>query len=412
MKILVVSNFFPPFHIGGYEQACLEFVQGFKARGHQVNVLTSTYRLSKHEREDGVYRLLMSDLGREFKGFYSSLHHTLKKESRNQNAFTRVCRTFKPDLVYLWNLTHISISLGALARRSGIPVVYSVFDIWLSIWDELDRWYQIWNRQPRRPLNQVGKMLLTRALPYFSIQPFSELDLQSVHFASHFLCARTQAAGKLVRDARVIPWGVPLDRYPFKAILSEPKRLLFVSRFVRGKAAHVAIQALDLLVHEYGYSQLTLTLVGAVEDPAYYASLQDLVRTRNLENCVRFISGVSRDDMPAIYAGHDILIFPSAYQEGFGLTLIEAMAMGLAVVATALGGSAEIAVHESNALIFPTEDAEACARQTERLLQDPPFLERLRQEARRTVERKFRIEQAFDAIETDLLRVGVNRTAT
>ena len=44
MKILVVSNFYPPHHIGGYELGCRDVVEKLRARGHTLRVLTSSFR--------------------------------------------------------------------------------------------------------------------------------------------------------------------------------------------------------------------------------------------------------------------------------------------------------------------------------------------------------------------------------
>jgi glycogen synthase len=44
MRVLVLSNFYPPHFIGGYELGCRDVVEGLKARGHDVRVLTSTYK--------------------------------------------------------------------------------------------------------------------------------------------------------------------------------------------------------------------------------------------------------------------------------------------------------------------------------------------------------------------------------
>ncbi|CAA9219086.1 MAG: hypothetical protein AVDCRST_MAG93-370, partial [uncultured Chloroflexia bacterium] len=59
MKVLFVSNLYPPAYIGGYELNCADVAQELRARGHEVLVLTSTYRSDElPEREPGILRHL------------------------------------------------------------------------------------------------------------------------------------------------------------------------------------------------------------------------------------------------------------------------------------------------------------------------------------------------------------------
>ena len=58
MKILFLSNLYPPHVIGGYETLCMEAVEGLAKRGHEVSVLTSTYGYDREITEGNIYRLL------------------------------------------------------------------------------------------------------------------------------------------------------------------------------------------------------------------------------------------------------------------------------------------------------------------------------------------------------------------
>ena len=58
MKILFLSNMYPPHVIGGYEALCEEAVEGLAKRGHHVSVLTSTYGYDKEFSEGNIHRLL------------------------------------------------------------------------------------------------------------------------------------------------------------------------------------------------------------------------------------------------------------------------------------------------------------------------------------------------------------------
>src|ERR1044072_8859028 len=149
MRILVISNFYPPHFIGGYEIGCRDIVEALKARGHDVIVLTSTHGVNRPEHSDNVYRWLKTDLELKINGSSSDLLKIIKKESINRRAFNRVCRAFRPDVVYVWNATRISISIAIKAQQMGLAVFYFISDHWLSDW-ESDALYSLKRRRPRR----------------------------------------------------------------------------------------------------------------------------------------------------------------------------------------------------------------------------------------------------------------------
>src|SRR5690606_17789848 len=117
---------------------------------------------------------------------------------------------------------------------------------------------------------------------------------------------------------------------------------------------------------------------------------------------VRFAGPVERHELPGVYRSADLLIFSSVWQEPFSITLLEAMSSGAPVVATSTGGSAEILEDGVNSLVFAAGDAADCARSLARGLADPRLLESIRQEARRIVVERYRVDNMIDTIEARL----------
>src|SRR6185503_8427075 len=194
-------------------------------------------------------------------------------------------------------------------------------------------------------------------------------------------------------------WGIDLNRFPFNEVTHEPRRLLYVGQVTSLKGVQTAVEALKLIIEQPDHRSTRLTIAGG---PDYDNRIRKLVSSLGLEENVRFTGLIPRDQIPAIYREHDILLFPSIWDEPFSITLLEAMSSGLAVVGTNTGGSSEILKDEANALIFPKEDAEACAAQTGRLIKDSELFHRIRLQARRTVEEGFRLEGMVDRIELAL----------
>jgi glycosyltransferase involved in cell wall biosynthesis len=405
MRILVVSNFFPPYYIGGYELGCLDVVKELRARGHTVAVLTSTWGAGRRTSEDGVYRWLDAQIDWEIYSSFPYLLRLAQKEKANRRALAKVLREFKPDLVYLWNLRNLSITLAFYAQDQGLPCCYFIFDHWLANW-ESDPWFSLWKARSRSAARQVRKDLARSLLRVAGLIPPGDLHLTHVQFASHYLKRLTMDTGKKMPDAHVIHWGVDLARFPYQPREREPKRILFAGQVVPEKGVRTAIEAMHTVVNANARRDVRLTIVGGSRNPDYVAELHKLTTTYGLRQHVEFAGPVPREQLPALYQEHDILIFPSVWEEPFGIVLLEAFSSGLAVVATATGGSAEIVEDQFNALVFPPGDANSCAQRVLQLLCNPGLAQRIRRNGRRTVEMNFCFQPMVDAIEDSLERIA------
>jgi glycosyltransferase involved in cell wall biosynthesis len=98
-----------------------------------------------------------------------------------------------------------------------------------------------------------------------------------------------------------------------------------------------------------------------------YPQTKDLVEQLNLKDRVRFIGPVQDDDLPALYGGAEVFVFPSEY-EGFGLPVLEAMACGAPVVCSNRSSLPEVA--GDAALLCEPQDSEALAHAIEQILTD------------------------------------------
>jgi glycosyltransferase involved in cell wall biosynthesis len=122
-------------------------------------------------------------------------------------------------------------------------------------------------------------------------------------------------------------------------------------------------------------SDVRLDVVGP--GPAEYrARLDELVGELGITGRVRF-DEVARADLAARYRDADVLVFPSEWEEPFGLVPVEAMACGTPVIASGTGGSAEFLVDGANTLVARPGDVDAWAASISRLAVDPPLREKL-----------------------------------
>jgi glycosyltransferase involved in cell wall biosynthesis len=112
---------------------------------------------------------------------------------------------------------------------------------------------------------------------------------------------------------------------------------------------------------------------------------------------VRFLGAVAAEQVPAIMAEHDVLVFPSRF-EGFGLTLAEAMAAGCVPVASAIRGVTDVLIdHGRTGFLFPVGDLDRAAREIRRIVGESGLLERLSVAAKAEAGSRFDSDKAAAA---------------
>lgn len=349
MRILVVTNLYPPDAQGGYELGCQEVVDGLRRRGHDVHVVT---RRSPIDAAAGVDR---------------SLHHRRGGDRRlivtapflailDARTIRRVGRSFRPDVVYIWNPVGLSRAAIATATRLAPTAVY-VAGSWLEHAQAGSAFPDPYVHQACRLLGQVlaSQML---ASSYAFLSGMSRVT--EWHFDSSYL--RESAEARLAGDARgaTIYHAVAVDDFlpvgQGRSSFGGP-RVLFVGRIVPKKGVDLALEAFKLAQAEV--PEATFSIVGDGSVP-YRAELRELAVRLSIEDSVHWVGPKSRTDLRHVYAAHDVFLFLTE-EEAFGIALVEAAAAGLVVVSSGVGGTPEATPCGEVAVCVGTTDPRAAA---------------------------------------------------
>jgi len=405
MRILFLSNFFPPARPGGYTQWCHEVAERLAERGHNVGVLTSRYELEKAPvGEQNIYRLfhLEGDLD-----YYEPIHFFTqwKKQHReNLACLENTVRDFAPDLIFVWGMWSLSKALPALAERL-LPgrVVYYLSDYWPVALDMHTTYWQLPAR--RWPIQLLKRVLSKVAMSMLAKESQPDLKLEKVICVSNRVRDLLVEAGLPIEHACIIHGGTDIERFldvRKRDYRSRPLKLLYAGQLVQHKGVHTAIEAMAKLVKELRTGQIHLTLVGSGH-PDYEAVLRELVDTSGLSDYITFHGPVSKDEMPALLQQFDILIFPSIYEEPLARMTQEAMVSGLVVIGTTTGGTKEILMDGETGFTFAPEDADGLAKQVTRLILDPDLCYRVAEAGRQTVLENFTLDKMVQEIEVYLM---------
>ena len=168
-------------------------------------------------------------------------------------------------------------------------------------------------------------------------------------------------------------------------------RIVAVGSLKPLKAYDVLLQALAILAKQGKTFELLLA-----GDGPERASLESLARELAIEDRVTFLGPV--DDVPGLIAGAQIVAHPSK-SEGLSNTILEAMAEGVPVVATAVGAAPEIIEDGRSGLLVPPGCPESLAASLGRLIDDPDLRDRLGREGLRYVRRECDESQVADGYE-------------
>lgn len=357
--------------------------------------------LTTDHRQPGLDVETEEDVHRELRWYWRD--HTfprmgfparLRLERDNASTFERHLHEFQPEVLNWWAMGGMSLSLLELGRRAGVPAVAVIGDEWPAYGPHVDGWCRLSLRRPR-----LAALLERRTgMP---ISPnYSAVDTWIFNSALTLRSATT--TGRPLGQTEVANPGV--DAELFRAEQPRPSqwngRLLYVGRIDARKGIQTAIEALPRLPEA-----TTLTALGR-GDERHLSWLRALAQSLGVERRVRFRQ-VPRRQLPHEYARHDALLFPVRWEEPWGLVPLEGMAMGIPVVASGAGGSAEYLVNEANCLIFrPPDSAGALATAVRRLSAEDHLRRRLCESGRRTAG-EFTEERYNEAIRSALERNAV-----
>jgi glycogen(starch) synthase len=402
MRILIISNYYPPVEIGGWEQLTNDVVDELVARDHEIHVLTSDYLVDQIEGpEPAVSRFLHLESPDHvnYQIPYTFFHRGW--EQNNVANLTQIAAEFEPDIIYIngmWNLPH-SLAQAAEQLLPG-RVVYYMASYWPT---ELDAHSAYWSLPAKNGFKRYPKNLLARIIKQYLVSstPRNQLDFQLVLCVSSYVRDYMVEEAKVPREqTRVVHNGINLDHFKLKTEDSrrEHLRLLYAGRLSADKGVLTILESLAMINKQNLAASIQCSIYGSGA-PDYRARLTRFVAEHEIDSWVGFKGVVPRDQMPGVFAEHDVLLFPSVWAEPLARILQEAMACGLVVIGTNTGGTDEILQDGITGLTFEANDAQMLAEKIELVQSDEQLRERIIQAARRKVEKEFSLTRMVDEIE-------------
>jgi|SRR3989344_2130415 len=185
----------------------------------------------------------------------------------------------------------------------------------------------------------------------------------------------------------VIPNGVNLTKFKISEMASnkDEKIIITVSRLVEKNGVADLIDAFNILILKFKIENLKLIVIG---DGPLREALKFKILNLKLGDKVTLIGSIPNDDLPQHLAKADLFVRPSL-SEGLGVAFLEAMAVGVPVVATATGGIVDFLKDKETGLICQVNNPEDLANKINLLLSDQNLRQAIIRNARKLIEEKY-----------------------
>lgn len=359
-RLLLVSHGFPPYY-GGAEHAAGYLAAAAQASGRwQVQVLTSDIggRLPAREVWEGCDIIRVHTRKKEWAG------HTL----RELLSFIAVCRTFKPEERPDFIMANCALPSGDAAKRLSAKTGVS---------------YGVILHGSDVPGHQKARF----GLVYHVIRPWIRRIWRKAAWVSAVSRPLQELAEKTWPEGRIdfVPNGVDTQKFHPEAgknRAEEPSdgfTLVCIAQLTLMKGIQHLLRAISELPKDQ-IARLRLVIYGT---GPYQAALEELADELGLSERVEFAGLVDSNVLSGKLRAADGFVLPSL-REGLPLSLLEAMACGLPVVISAIGGIPDVVRDGENGLLVQPGDETALTEALRRILSDGALRARLSSSARET----------------------------
>jgi glycosyltransferase involved in cell wall biosynthesis len=343
MRILVLVHEFPPVGGGGgrvAEDICSKLAK----RGHEVRVLTTHITgLAYEEERNGMQIVRFGSLRRQAyrASFLSMAIYVLA----GLWAGRRLIGSFKPDVIH----AHFAVPAGALARMlsrmTGIPYVLTIHlgDVPGGVPEKTDEWFR-W------------------------IYPFTPdiwRNASGIVAVSEF--TRQLALKKYKHEIQVVPNGADLNALmPNQIVPNDPPRIVFAGRFMEQKNPLQFVHTLNEL------KELNWQSVMIGDGPLMH-DVKCAIEDYGLADRFHLTGWLDPQDVLNWFGKSDILFMPSR-SEGLPVVGVQALAKGLAIVASRVGGFVDLVDDDSNGYLVQESESAKFSSLLSSLLSDPQRL--------------------------------------
>lgn len=359
MRLLFWTQLYWP-HIGGVEIFTAKLIAAMRARGHEAVVVTSHSDLDLPDEDAHqdvpIYRM----------PFHSALVE--RDPAAFLSARQRVAKlkqSFAPDVVHI-NFSDPSV-LFHLESSAAHPAPFLVT-------------IHALREHAGGKDTLMGRMLGEAGW----VVAVSKANMITLEALAPEIAGRSSVIYNGVEEPALAPSPLP----------SAAPRLVCLGRLVEDKGFDVALAAFAEMAPRYPQARLVI----AGDGPAR-PGLEAQAKTLGIADAVEFTGWIAPESVAGLINSATLMLVPSRWEEPFGLVAVEAALMARPVVASRVGGLAEVVADGKTGLLVEKEHAAALASAIGQLLDNPAAAQKMGREARKRARSLFSLERQVDAYE-------------
>lgn len=404
MKLVFLSDDYPPTSFGGAGRVASQIAHGMAERGHEVTVISTTAG-PKEERyqQDGYAVIRLPGHYHERWRAYRSIYNW-----KTVPKVAALLRSLRPDVVHAHNI-HFYLSYGclAVARTYSRHVFLTAHDALLFHYGKMTEGIQSDNRHQNYRITSL--QLLRRFTWWYN--PFRNIlirraikKLDTIFSISQVLRDTLFANGihnvtLCLNGIRVEDWAQneeEMARFRKKNNPQKKAVVLFGGRLSGAKGGVQILRAMQQVLRKAPH---TVLLVLGKKD-AFAERMLTLAHSLGIAEHTQFTGWLSGSELVAAFSSSTLVVVPSIYLDPFNITNIEAMASKKPVVGTCFGGTPEIVEDEKTGFIVNPLNTDELAEKILELIHDPKKAQRFGENGYARVREHFSLQQQLDTLES------------
>jgi glycosyltransferase involved in cell wall biosynthesis len=395
MKILFVADVSIAQVIGGAERVLYEQSTRLAQRGHNIHILTR--RLPNHENDHAIIKGV-----NEWRYDYNACNTAAFLKTTWSNAkklFEFLYLKYKLDCIN-YHQPFSAMGINSSEMSKSLVKIYTCHS--LSFEEFSSR-------------NGKVRSAIQNGLNFIKIQVRKKIESNGLSKSDEIVTLSEFTQEKLAdtyniprEKIHIIPGGTDLkkfhpvsDKTEIRSQLNIPQNIIVlftVRNLVQRMGLENLIIAFNELIKKCADIKLVIGGKGPLEN-----GLIALARSFNIEDKVKFAGFIPEDQLPLYYQMADLFVLPTKELEGFGLVTLEAMASGLPVIGTPIGGTKEILGKFDAEFLFEDTQSDSIAKlaleKYHIIKNNPQRWKQISDRCRQFVERHYSWEQNVNSLE-------------
>lgn len=366
-KILVINNLYTPQELGGYGRSISDFAKILQQRGYIIKVLTSdaSYLAKIAGYEANINRDLQ--LFGTFEGGAKAIENPQEIQKvivDNDQIIREVINEFSPDVCLVGNINFLGLEIFRPLLSNYIPIINHL---------------------------GLGTLLCSsRSMP--------QKTFFTLATASEYLRQKIVNQGYPIEETIVVYPGAMVKQFKMCVLPNiEKLRIVYAGVIVPFKGLHILIEALKIIDDKN--VDFECSLAGDNLDEEYLNTLQEYVIKHRMDEKVKFLGYLPREKLINLFSKKNILVFPSVWEEPFGISQVEGMAPGLTLITSATGGASEIVEADISGLTIPPNDSQVLAESLISLTKDRIRWKNIAAAGQERAKNVFDINRSVDILE-------------